>query len=119
MGRDNALKRVYALGRMKAGQMNKTEAAYALHLEAMKQGGEILWWRFEGMKFRLADATFYTPDFCVLCADGTLEAHEVKGYWQDDAKVKIKVASSMYPIRFVAVYARPKREGGGWRVEEF
>jgi len=71
MGRDNALKRVYALGRLKAGVMNKTEQAYSLHLEAMKQGGEILWWKFEGMTFKLADKTRYTPDFCVLCADGT------------------------------------------------
>jgi hypothetical protein len=119
MGRDNALKRVYALGRMKAGQMNKTEAAYALHLEAMKQGGEILWYKFEGMKFRLADSTFYTPDFAVMRSDGVLEMHEVKGYMLEDANVKIKVASSMYPIRFLAIYARPKKEGGGWRVDEF
>jgi hypothetical protein len=119
MGRDNALKRVYALGRLKAGVMNKTEAAYALHLEAMKQGGEILWYKFEGMKFRLADSTFYTPDFAVMRSDGVLEMHEVKGYMLEDANVKIKVASSMYPIRFLAIYARPKKEGGGWRVDEF
>jgi len=117
--KNNGLKRLYALGRMKQGQMNRTEAAYAEHLKARELAGEILWWRFEGMKFRLADATFYTPDFAVMRCDGVLEMHEVKGYWQDDAKVKIKVASSMYPILFLAVYARPKKEGGGWRVEEF
>lgn len=119
MRQENGLKRIYALGRMKSGKMNKTEAAYAEHLKMKQAAGEILWWRFEGLKFRLADNTFYTPDFAVLCADGTLEAHEVKGYWQDDAKVKIKIAAEMYPLRFVAIYARPKKDGGGWRMEEF
>jgi hypothetical protein len=48
-----------------------------------------------------------------------LEMHEVKGFWQDDARVKIKVAASIYPFRFVAVTARAKKHGGGWAVEEF
>lgn len=99
--------------------MNKTECAYAAALEARKQAGEVLWYRFEGMKFRLADNTFYTPDFAVLLANNELEAHEVKGYWQDDARVKIKVAASEYPLRFIAVHPLPKKAGGGWQVEEF
>ncbi|MDR1660895.1 MAG: hypothetical protein LBR95_00470 [Azoarcus sp.] len=40
----------YALGRLKPGQMNKTEAEYALR----QQAGEVLWYRFEGVKLRLA-----------------------------------------------------------------
>jgi len=55
----------------------------------------------------------------VMRCDGVLEMHEVKGYWQDDAKVKIKVASDMYPMAFIAVYAKPKKAGGGWKYEEF
>ena len=102
-------RKLQALGRLKTGQMNSTEKAYAAHLEMRKMAGEILWYRFEGMKFRLANNTFYTPDFCVMTSDCALEAHEVKGLWQDDAKVKIKVASEMYPIRFVAVYYKAKR----------
>ena len=50
-------------------------------------------------------------------ADGALEAHEVKGYMMADANVKIKVAADLYPIRFLIVRAKPKREGGGWRIE--
>lgn len=110
---------VLALGRLKTGEMNKTEAAYARHLEGLKQSGEVLWWRFEAMKLRLADNCFYTADFAVLRADHTLELHEVKGHWSDDARVKIKVAASEYPIRFIAVRALPKSKGGGWEVEEF
>lgn len=92
-----------ALGRLKTGAMNKTEAEYSLLLESRKATKEILWYRFEGLKLRLADATFYTPDFAVMLACGQLEMHEVKGYWADDARVKIKVAAEMYPFRFVAV----------------
>jgi hypothetical protein len=33
--------------------------------------------------------------------------------------VKIKVAADLYPFRFIAVQALPKKEGGGWRVETF
>ncbi len=108
-----------ALGRLKPGKMNQTEAAYAEHLRALQHAGEILWFRFEGIKLRLADNTFYTPDFAVLAADGVMELHEVKGFWQDDARAKIKIAADQYPFRFIAVRVRPKREGGGWAVEEF
>lgn len=71
------------------------------------------------MKFRLADNTFYTPDFAVMMPDGQIEIHEVKGYWQDDARAKIKIAADMYPFKFIALKVRPKKDGGGWSVEEF
>ena len=108
-----------ALGRLKAGTMNKTEAAYAATLDARRQAGEVAWFKFEGIKLRLADNTFYTPDFAVMLADGALEMHEVKGYWQDDARAKIKIAADLYPMRFLAIQARAKKDGGGWAVEDF
>lgn len=86
---------------------------------ALQHAGEILWHRFEGIKLRLADNTFFTPDFAVLAADGVMELHEVKGFWQDDARAKIKIAADQYPFRFIAVRVRPKKDGGGWAVEEF
>ncbi|AXE32747.1 DUF1064 domain-containing protein [Chromobacterium phragmitis] len=110
---------IQALGRLKTGAMNKTEAAYAQHLEAQKVAGRVAWFKFEGLKFRLADSTFYTPDFAVMLASGEMEAHEVKGFWQDDARAKIKIAADMYPFKFVAIKARSKKDGGGWAVEEF
>ena len=109
----------FALGRLKRGEMNATERDYGAELEQRRRAGEVLWYRFEGIKLRLADSTFYTPDFAVQLVDGTLECHEVKGHWQDDARVKIKVAAEMYPLRFVAVRRIPKRDGGGFAVEEF
>lgn len=109
----------YALGRLKTGQMNKTEQAYANSLELRKAAGEIAWYRFEGLKLRLADNTFYTPDFAVMANTGVIQCHEVKGYWQDDARVKIKVASEMYPFEFIAIQAVAKNKGGGWKLEQF
>ena len=86
-GKQSGLQRLRALGRLKAGAMNKTEQAYERHLKARREAGEVLWFRFEGIKLRLADNTFYTPDFAVMAADGQLECHEVKGFWTDDARV--------------------------------
>lgn len=108
-----------ALGRLKTGVMNKTEAAYADHLELRKHARDIAWYRFEGVKLRLADNTFYTPDFAVMRTDGHMEMHEVKGFWMDDAKVKIKIAADSYPFRFIAIKAKSKRDGGGWHMEDF
>ena len=108
-----------ALGRLKTGQMNKTEEAYSRFLDTLMACDDVLWWKFEGFKLRLADKTFYSPDFAVLRSDGALECHEVKGHWQDDARVKIKVAADLYPMQFIAVQPIPKGKGGGWKVERF
>ena len=39
--------RLYAKGRMKSGQMNRTEKAYAAWLEAEKHAGRIMAYWFE------------------------------------------------------------------------
>ncbi len=109
-----------ALGRLKTGAQNKTEASYeASVLRPAMLVGEVAWYKFEGLKLRLADNTFYTPDFAVMASDGAMECHEVKGFWTDDARVKIKVAADLYPFRFIAVRVLPKGKGGGWDREVF
>ena len=112
-------KGLFALGRLKAGERNKTEQAYENLLEAMRISGDVLWYKFEGMKLRLADNTFYTPDFAVMLSSGQIGMHEVKGFWQDDARVKIKIAAELYPFRFVAAKPKAKKNGGGWELEVF
>lgn len=112
-----AKQRLQALGRLPAGTMNKTEAAYEQVLKRRLMAGEIAWYKFEGVKLRLAAATFYTADFFVMAADGQLEVHEVKGVWTDDARVKTKVAAAMYPFKFIGV--RRGKSAGGWMFEEF
>lgn len=113
------MSRNFALGRLKPGTMNKTEARYAAHLLELKYAGQVQWIRFEGLKLRLADNTFYTPDFAVMNGAGVIECHEVKGHWQDDARAKIKIAADQYPFRFIAVKEQAKKHGGGWEYEVF
>jgi len=95
--------------------MNKSEASWAKQLELEKRAGIVKDYLFEAVKLRLADKTFYTPDFFVVYPD-RFECHEVKGFWRDDARVKIKVAASQYPwMRFKAV----QWKGGKLVTEEF
>ncbi len=108
-----------ARGRLSITRMNRLEVQYDAYLWLLRHSGEILWHKFEAIKLRLAENTFYTPDFAVMQRDGLFEFHECKGFWRDDARVKIKVAASLYPFRFIAVKARAKKHGGGWEHEDF
>jgi hypothetical protein len=100
-----------------SGHMNKLEASYAAHLEVRRMVGEITRWRFEPLKLRLAPSTYYNVDFVVYFADGRIEIHETKGFWRDDARVKIKVAAAMFDeFTFVAVVWEKKT---GWKFETF
>lgn len=107
--------RVQALGRMKAGKMNEMEKKYAGHLDKRKLAGEVEEYWFEPMNLRLADKCFYKVDFLVLLQSGALEVHEVKGFWEDDALVKIKVAAELFPFRFVAIQSKK----GEWVERNF
>lgn len=105
------------LGRLKSGAMNQTERRYSEHLESRKMRGEILWFKFDCINLRLAEKTFYKPDFFVMTSDNELQVHEVKGHWEDDALVKIKVASDMYPFLFKSVHWNSKNNA--WDFREF
>lgn len=109
---------MFAAGRLKVGEMNKTESMYSAMLHQRVIDGDVAWFKFEGMKLRLADNTFYNPDFAVMLSTGELQIHEVKGYMMDDANVKIKVAAELYPFRFFVCRTKAKKDGGGFSVEE-
>ena len=111
--------RLGARGRRVPGEMNGTETRYSVELEGRKRLGEIEWYAFEAITFKLGKDCRYTPDFIVMLPDGLLEAHEVKGRWEDDALVKVRVAAAMFPFRFVALEAQPKKLGGGFKTREF
>jgi hypothetical protein len=108
--------RVRARGRARKapGTMNRLEAAYAQQLKLRQVAGEVEWFAYEALKLRLAPKTFLTVDFFVMLANGSLEAHEVKGNIEDDAAVKLKVAATLYPFRFVLVRATR----GQWDLTE-
>lgn len=117
-------KRVLALGRMKAGVMNKTEQAFNDYLQRILDRHEIFTFAFEPVTFKLAKDCRYTPDFLVHELNGHITFYEVKGFWTDDAKVKVKVASEKFPMfRFVVVKKRTKadaiKHGSPWEMLEF
>jgi hypothetical protein len=96
------------------GEMNGLEKKYAAYLDELKHAGDILDYWFDCVKLRLADKTFYTPDFLVMNADTSLEIHETKGHWEDDARVKIKVAADKFPFKFKAIQLVKSQ----WEIEE-
>lgn len=80
------------------GEMNRLEKRWAEKLEEEQLLGLVACWWYESMKFRLADRTWYTPDFVVVLTDGTIEVHETKGRMEEDAAVKLKVFAELYPF---------------------
>lgn len=119
-----AINRMYALGRLKTGEMNKTEKEFADFLQKELDAHKIHSYQFEAVTLKLADNCRYTPDFFVHNLDGYMTFYEVKGFWQDDARVKIKVASEKFPMfRFVAVKKVKAKDrlltGKHWEYEEF
>jgi len=120
-GKPDAKSKMQALGRLAKGTMNKSETAFSQRLEMQKHAGEVLWYKFEGIKLMLAANTSITVDFAVLPASGVLEMIDVKGskgIFTDDARAKMKVAAAMYPFVFKVAYPIPQKEGGGWHIEE-
>jgi hypothetical protein len=84
--------------------MNGLERKYASHLEIRKLAGEVWRYDFQPEKLRLADRTWYEPDFRVILENGVIEYHEVKGgHMEDDAAVKLKVVAEQHPYPFVLV----------------
>lgn len=101
---------------LKASKLNGTEQRFADELEAMRCGKLIKSWMFEPIKLILADRTTYTPDFMVEPIGAEpIRFYEVKGFWRDDARVKIKVAARLFPMfRFTAVQWKK----GQWAYED-
>lgn len=97
---------------------NKTEMAYADYLEDLRLAGVIRRYRFEGIKLKLARKAYYTPDFYVLMADRSVQAHEVKGHMREAARVRLLTAAEEWPeILFILVKRDPQHKGA-WLFTE-
>ncbi len=88
----------------------------------MKDAGEIHDFKFHAMTLTIADppkakVARWTPDFCVWDTELVLAFHEVKGFMQGHAQVRIKVAAATYPHPVYVVRKRTKKEGGGFTRE--
>lgn len=115
------VKRLFALGHKKVGEMNFTEARYAKRLELLLRAGEIQWYRFDSIKVRVANNCWLTIDFFVMNKAGELEAHDVKGsrkIIQEDAAVKMKVVADNYPFRVFYAFPNKVRGDEGFNIVE-
>jgi hypothetical protein len=79
----------------KTRQMNGWEREYQ---ESLKINPDVLWWRYETLRLRLADGAWYKPDFMVAHKDGSIFLIEVKGHQRAAAVVRFKVAAEQYPM---------------------
>jgi hypothetical protein len=95
---------------------NQTERDYWEHLRARLVAGEIVDFRYEALTFRLGHDCRLTPDFLVLLPDGRAEFHEVKGFCEEDAKVKLRVFATLYPYWPIYVVTR-ERPLAGWDIK--
>ena len=96
-------------------RMNGLERKFADYLDILIANGNIVRWDYEAEKLRLADNTFYSPDFRVVENDGKIVFYETKGFWRDDARAKIKIAAFLHPYRFTGVQLVKKE----WVFERF
>jgi len=87
---------------------SRTEAAYAARLNTLRLSGEISAWRHHSIRFRLADGTWYTPDFEVVTPE-CKEIHEVKGFMREAARVRFRAAADLWPeYKWVVVSLDPR-----------
>ncbi len=98
--------------------MNGTEKAYDTHLTELVNTKAIERYWFHAVNLRLADKCFYQTDFLVQMPDGELVIHEVKGFMQDTALVKLKVVAESFPFRVIVCKKIARKNGGGWDLSE-
>jgi predicted nuclease of restriction endonuclease-like RecB superfamily len=113
--------------------MNATEQAfYDKCITPSLKSGTLVQAHFERLKFVLAPNTTYTPDFFLVDEKGNLIIVEVKGFWQGDARVKIKAAADMFKefhwlsvemttkkIKKLEGYAQTDPKDFGWLFQSF
>ena len=115
--------------RKERGVMNRTETQFAqTELEPRKEAGEVVAYWYESITFKLSGKTpggkpgiRYTADFAVLLADYTMEFYEVKGTGMAMTADlnRVKVAADKYPFRIFVATKQTKKQGGGFKIEEY
>lgn len=100
------------------GGRSKLQAAWADGLELRRRAGELAIVLEENLSLRMADRTWYRPDFLVVTAQGRLEIHEVKGHWRDDARAKWKIAAELNRWATFLAITRGRGRDGAWEIEQ-
>jgi hypothetical protein len=96
------------------GYRSKWEAEYADVLALRQAAGEVSWWSYESWTVKLADDCRYTADFIVGLADGSLEAHEVKGHMWAKNVQKFKLAAEAWCGKMFAAFVMVRKVKGQW-----
>lgn len=94
---------------------SKLEEAYWNHLADLQAQGAIHSFALKPEKLRLADGSYYTPDFRVITPTGEVQFHETKGFMREAARVRILVAAELHPYPFFLV----KKSGASFTVERY
>lgn len=94
-------------------KLNKLEKAW-LATRRLQEGVNNPFIGIQCLTFKLGSDCRFTPDFIEIIA-GKLVAWETKGFFRDDAKVKLKVAARMYPWVSFRLVTRKNKE---WKIEE-
>lgn len=87
------------------------EANYARYLEFLKQHNEIKEWEHEPDTFWFKNikrgCRSYLPDFKITNNNGSIEYHEVKGWYDDRSKTKIKRMAKYYPeVKLIVIFGK-------------
>jgi len=100
----------------KSRYRSTTEERFAEHLALQLAANEIKGWLYEPLRFNLGGGAWYKPDFRATELDGTWTFFEVKGFWREAARLRIKIAAAAHPdVRFVGV----RLIKGVWEFEDF
>lgn len=76
------------------------EANYARYLQWMQEKGDIRSWEYEVRTFDFPERGRngnYTPDFLVVDSAGVAAWHEVKGWMDDDSRIRLERFAKHYP----------------------
>ena len=94
------------------GMLNRYENSF---LQLLRDQG---WTQigFEIIRIELAHRCWYTPDFTAFKPGEKITFFEVKGFWEDDARVKVKVAARLLPAAFAIKTALYKNKE--WHVRD-
>lgn len=87
------------------------EANYARYLEFLKQHNQIKDWEHEPDTFWFNNikrgCRSYLPDFKIINNNGSIEYHEVKGWYDERSKTKIKRMAKYYPdVKLIVIFAK-------------
>jgi hypothetical protein len=99
------------IGGFKKYYRSKWEANYARYLQFLLEHNEIQKWEHEPETFWFTEilrgCRSYLPDFRITENNGEIEYHEVKGWYDDRSKTKIKRMKKYYPnIKLVLIDAK-------------